>query len=145
MHYSGKKKTHTDKNVVIVNRKAKRIAYLSQTYAGTAHDKKIADHEHITYPKHTKLYKDTGFKVYEPHVKQTLQPQKAAAQSTHASNRRLSRIRVEVEHAICGAKRSRCVKDVGRNLRDDFPDSAMCIACGLHNLRADCRKRRLKP
>jgi hypothetical protein len=85
MHYSGKKKTHTDKNVVIVNRKAKRIAYLSQTYAGTAHDKKIADHEHITYPKHTKLYKDTGFQGYEPHVKQTLQLKKAAAQSTHAS------------------------------------------------------------
>lgn len=76
LHYSGKKKTHTDKNIVISNAKTKRVDFLSQTYPGIAHDKKIADHESIHYPRHTTLYKDTGFQGYEPNVKRTLQPKK---------------------------------------------------------------------
>lgn len=77
LHYSGKKKTHTDKNVVISNAKTKRVGYLSQTYPGTAHDKRIADHEAIRYPPTATLYKDTGFQGYEPAVKLTRQPKKA--------------------------------------------------------------------
>jgi hypothetical protein len=56
----------------------------------------------------------------------------------------LSRIRVRVEHAIAGVKRSRIVKDICRNTKDNLSDMAMEIACGLHNLRVDHRKRRLK-
>ena len=61
LHYSGKKKTHTDKNVVIVTLPRKRIDFLSQTYVGKTHDKKIADTEGIAYPPGAILYKDTGF------------------------------------------------------------------------------------
>src|SRR5439155_25060877 len=61
LHYSGKKKTHTDKNVVIMQLPRKRVSYLSQTYAGKVHDKKIADSEDISYPPEAVLYKDTGF------------------------------------------------------------------------------------
>ena len=32
LHYSGKKKTHSDKNIVIVNEPSNRIGFLSQTY-----------------------------------------------------------------------------------------------------------------
>jgi hypothetical protein len=49
-----------------------------------------------------------------------------------------------VEHAISGVKRSRVVKDVLRNTKDEFSDWAMEIACGLHNLRVQVRKRRLR-
>jgi hypothetical protein len=77
LHYSGKKKTHTDKNVVISNATTHRVGYLSQTYPGTAHDKRIADHEAIRYPPTATLYKDTGFQGYEPMVKLTRQPKKA--------------------------------------------------------------------
>jgi hypothetical protein len=45
-----------------------------------------------------------------------------------------------VEHAIAGVKRSRTVKDVLRNTKDDFSDLVMVIACSLHNLRVDHRK-----
>jgi len=79
LHYSGKKKTHSDKNVVIANTKTKRIGYLSQTYAGKTHDKKIADQESIVYPRGTKLGKDTGFQGYEPPGCQTYQPKKSRA------------------------------------------------------------------
>lgn len=75
--YSGKKKTHCDKNVVIVQAKSKRVGFLSQTYAGKTHDKKIVDSEPITYPPDTILSKDTGFQGYEPAGVQTQQPKKS--------------------------------------------------------------------
>ena len=77
LHYSGKKKAHSDKNVVIANRRTKRVGYLSPTYAGKTHDKKIADHERITYSRRANLHKDTGFQGYEPDVAQTYQPKKS--------------------------------------------------------------------
>lgn len=75
--YSGKKKIHSDKNVVIATAKKKRISFLSQTYPGKTHDKKVADTENISYPKHIALYKDTGFQGYEPNVRKLYQPKKS--------------------------------------------------------------------
>lgn len=77
--YSGKKKSHTDKNVIIATIKKKRVSYLSQTYPGRTHDKKVADQENISYPKHIRLHKDTGFQGYEPAVQKTFQPKKSLA------------------------------------------------------------------
>ena len=56
-------------------------------------------------------------------------------------NRKLSRVRVRVEHALAGVKRPRSVKDVLRNTKEDFSDLAMTAACGLHNLRLQCRRK----
>ena len=56
-------------------------------------------------------------------------------------NRKLSRVRVRVEHALAGVKRSRGVKDVLRNTKEGFSDLAMIAACGLHNLRLECRRK----
>ena len=50
LHYSGKKKAHTDKNVLVVNTVSQRILFLSDTRAGTVNDKRIADEEELTYP-----------------------------------------------------------------------------------------------
>src|SRR5438874_2850047 len=61
LHYSGKKKAHTDKNVVVVNARSRRVGYLSGTYAGKTHDKKVAEGEGIRYPRQSRLLKDTGF------------------------------------------------------------------------------------
>jgi len=74
--YSGKKKTHCDKNVVIVQAKSKWVGFLSQTYAGKTHDKKIVDSEPIAYPPDARLSKDTGFQGCEPAGVQTQQPKK---------------------------------------------------------------------
>jgi hypothetical protein len=79
LHYSGKKKTHSDKNVVIVNTKSRRVGYLSPTHPGKIHDKKLAEQEQITYSRQALLHKDTGFQGYEPQVKQTHQPKKSPA------------------------------------------------------------------
>ena len=81
LHYSGKHKTHSDKTIVVVNAKTKRVGYLSQTYAGKVHDKKIVDAEPIDYPPDSILYKDTGFQGYEPKVQRTHQPKKSPARA----------------------------------------------------------------
>lgn len=60
------------------------------------------------------------------------------------SNRTLSQIRIRVEHALCGVKRSRCVKDTLRNTQHAYSDHFMQNATGLHNLRVQYRKRPLR-
>ena len=82
LYYSGKKKAHSDKNIVIANRRSKRVGYLGPTRAGETHDKKMADEEQIAYPHETVLHKDTGFQGYEPNVLQTRQPKKSRVART---------------------------------------------------------------
>jgi len=82
LFYSGKKKIHSDKNVIIATAKRKRVSFLSQTYPGKTHDKKVADLENISYPKHMALYKDTGFQGYEPQVRKLYQPKKSRARKS---------------------------------------------------------------
>jgi len=77
LHYSGKKKAHSDKNVVIVNAHSQRVGYLSGTYAGKTHDKRVAEGEAIRYPRQSTLLQDSGFQGYEPRVRQTCQPKKS--------------------------------------------------------------------
>lgn len=79
LHYSGKKKLHSDKNVVIVQTRSRRVGYLSPTHAGKTHDKKVADHEQIAYPRRAVLHKDTGFQGYEPKVAESRQVKKSRA------------------------------------------------------------------
>jgi hypothetical protein len=79
LYYSGKKKIHSDKNLVIATAKRKRVSFLSQTYPGKTHDKKVADTEEISYPDHITLHKDTGFQGYEPNVRRLCQPKKSLA------------------------------------------------------------------
>ncbi len=78
LYYSGKKKTHTDKNVLVAGAADGQVLFLSGTYPGKTHDKRIADEEQLTYPPGTILYKDTAFQGYEPPVQQTCQAKKAA-------------------------------------------------------------------
>jgi hypothetical protein len=76
-HYSGKKKAHTDKNILLANSHTRKVVYLSPTESGKKHDKKIADENGIRYPHIATLGKDTGFQGYEPQGVITLQPKKS--------------------------------------------------------------------
>lgn len=76
-HYSGKKKTHTDKNLVVSNAHSQKVVYLSPTLSGSVHDKKLADEAAIAYPPHATLSQDTGFQGYAPPAVLTLQPKKS--------------------------------------------------------------------
>jgi hypothetical protein len=76
-HYSGKKKTHTDKNILLINETTRKVVYLSPTVAGKTHDKKAADAAEIASPTNATLDKDTGFQGYEPERVLTTQPKKS--------------------------------------------------------------------
>jgi hypothetical protein len=73
---SGKKKTHTDKNRLLVNETTSTVVSLGPTVAGKTHDKKAADEAKMTAPRHATLDKDTGFQGYEPEGVLTQQPKK---------------------------------------------------------------------
>ena len=140
--YSGKKKRHSIKNNLITERRTRKIKGLSTTCEGKKHDKKLADEQAPPFPKGSKLWKDTGFQGYEPEGVTTLQPKKKPkggelTPQEKEANRRISRVRVRVEHSIAGVKVFRVTRDVYRNLRTDFEDMVMETACGLHNLRSD--------
>lgn len=142
--YSGKKKRHTVKNVVITDRRTRKIKALSRTRAGKTSDKRTADEEDYHFPARSKLYKDTGFQGYEPPKVRTYQPKKRPRKGEltskeKATNQAISRIRVLVEHSIGGAKVFHIARDVFRNRRADYIALSFETACGLHNLRCDYR------
>ena len=139
-HYSGKKKTHTDKNLVLVNTQTDQVIYLGPTCPGKTHDKRMADEVEVNYPNGTTVGKDTGFQGYEPRHTVTQQCKKkpkgrALSDADKFLNRILSGVRIRVEHVIAGVKRCRIVKDTFRNTKEDFADLVMEVACALHNLR----------
>lgn len=131
--------------MIITNEQNRTVVYLSQTYPGKTHDKKIAEQEAIQYPVHSTLTKDTGFQGYEPPGVWTLQPKKKPKGKMLGtvdllSNRFIASSRIKIEHVLASVKRSRIVKDVLRNTQDGFSDLVMQIACGLHNLRVSFRQ-----
>lgn len=141
--YSGKKKAHRKKNLLISSER--RVVYLGPTSCGSVHDKKLADQSGLTYPADALLLKDTGFQGYEPAGTETLQPRKKPrGRELHpiekTINQVISRVRVGVEHAIGGVKRCRIVADTFRNWREGLVDEVMLAASGLHNLRALTRQ-----
>jgi DDE superfamily endonuclease len=138
------KKTHTDKNVVLVNTHSRKVVYLSKTELGKKHDKKVTDEAAIAYPPNATLGKDTGFQGYEPPGVLTWQPKKKPkghdlSVADWFVNQLLSSGRIVVEHSLSGVKRCRIVKDVLRNTKAGFSDVVMEVACALHNLRVDFR------
>ena len=143
-YYSGKKKTHTVKNNVIVGATDRKVKYLSGTCEGKKSDKRLCDEENPTFPEEVILYKDRGFQGYEPEGADTRQPKKKPrggdlSVEEKVENAVISGVRIVVGHVISGVKRCRIVKDVFRNTKKGFCDLVMDIACGLHNFRTECR------
>jgi hypothetical protein len=60
-HDSGKKKAHTEKNVLLINAYTNKVVSLSPTVAGQTHDQKAVDEAALVSPVHSTLDKDTGF------------------------------------------------------------------------------------
>lgn len=140
-NYSGKKKRHTRKNLIMSDRK-KRIGFLSKTTEGRQHDFSILKTLRLPecIPKQVKQHVDLGFKGYEKQYPlhslsmPVRKPRtKELSPTVKEQNARQSRIRVLVEHAIGGVKRFRITTDVFRNRLKDFDDLAILIASGLWN------------
>jgi len=138
--YSGKKKTHTKKTVIMTDEN-KRILLATQTKSGRRHDKRLADKtslfEHI--PEAVTLRCDTGFQGIQKQRLNTMIPKKAKRGSPLSGedkqeNKVIAGLRVIVEHAIGGIKRFKAFSDIFRNKKAFLEDRLLLVACGLWNL-----------
>ncbi len=141
LDYSGKKKAHTRKNIV-VNDEKRKILILTPTVKGSMHDKKIYDKYGLgdTIPKEVTQWVDTGFqgiaKDYDVDVqmpKKNTKKKKLTFEEKE-NNKTVAGIRIISEHAIGGIKRMRSVSDVYRNRRGNTDDKLMLISAGIWNL-----------
>ena len=137
------------KNTLIIDIEERLVRYLSHTFAGRIHDKRMCDEEDYTFPPGCVLLKDTGFQGFEPDNVWTYQPKKKPrnqelSAADKAENTMISRIRILVEHVIAGVKRCRIVHEVFRNTKAQCDDLVMEIACGLHNFRTTLRYNALE-
>jgi hypothetical protein len=104
------------------------------------HDKKICDEQPLIFPKGINVWQDTGFVGHNPKGVNIRMPRKKPkgkelTDEQKQENQEISRFRVLVEHAICGAKRCRIIKERLRCHKFEFDDLIMELACGLHNFR----------
>ena len=59
------KKTHDVKNNIL-STPERRILWISKTYDGSVHDKKICDEQPIGFHQDNTLWQDTGFLGHKP-------------------------------------------------------------------------------
>lgn len=135
--YSGKKKRHTIKNLLIVTLTG-LIVWLSPTYGGCTHDKKMADESDL--PETLKLLADLGFQGLQKQIEDLLMPfkkekGKSLSDSKKLCNKILSSIRVKVENVIGSVKSFRMVKDTCRLRSMEMKDMIFQAACALHNFK----------
>lgn len=139
--YSGKKKIHTRKNVIITNQK-KEVLYLSPTTGGRKHDFNITKNELIpqNLPPGIPTYADTGFQGIKDLVKNPdniFIPKKKPRNSQLTADEKetnsiISSIRIKIEHVIAGIKRFNCLSHIFRN-KKGLDDKFILIASGLWN------------
>ena len=116
------------------------VLYLSPTYPGSVHDKKICDLEQVEFLKKTMVMMDLGFLGLASDTAQIILPYKKKKNQTlnmqqEQWNAWVSKIRVKVEHIIASIKIFRKVKEKFRGRLFAREDRVMLIACGLHNLK----------
>jgi hypothetical protein len=120
------------------------VCFLSHTAEGNASDKSLAELADYPLPAGSCLYQDKGFQGFYLQDVTIVQPKKTPSGGEltppeKAMNRRISSIRIRIEHAIGGVKRYRIVKDTIRLLKDGLRDAVMETCCGLHNFRLQYR------
>ncbi len=127
------------KNVLLINA-ALTILFLSGTYAGSTHDKRIADATPYPLPTGSRLLQDLGFLAFTLDHVEIIMPTKkprgrALTRAQKAANRRIARRRVRIEHVNSSVKRCRIVKDRIRLWKEGVRDLVMDLCCALHNFR----------
>ena len=141
-HYSGEKKRHTRKNLVLINDK-KKILLITPTKHGRVHDKKMADKNMIAsrLPEAVSLLVDSGFQGIQKQHHNTLMPKKkprgdSLTEAEKAWNSLISSTRMKVEHAIGGIKRFNAISSIFRN-KKGLDDQLVHICSGLWNLELE--------
>ncbi len=127
------------KNLLLINA-ALTIVFLSETYPGSTHDKRIADATPYPLPAGCRLLQDLGFLAFALPEVEVIMPTKkprgrALTRAQKVANRRLARRRARIEHVNSSVKRCRIVHDISRLRKVGVRDLVMEICCALHNFR----------
>ena len=127
------------KNVLLINA-ALTILFLSETYAGSIHDQRIADATPYPWPAGSRLLQDLGFLAFTRAQVEIIMPTKKPrgrplTRAQNRANRRIARRRVRIEHVNSRVKRCRIVHDLCRLRKAGVRDLVMEVCCALHNFR----------
>jgi hypothetical protein len=127
------------KNVLLINA-ALTILFLSDTYPGSTHDKRIADATPYPLPAGSCLLQDLGFLAFTLDQVEIIMPTRKPrgrplTRVQKAANRRIARRRVRIEHVNSSIKRCRIVHDTNRLRKAGVRDLVMEVCCALHNFR----------
>lgn len=152
--YSGKKKHHTIKSLIISNAK-QQILFLSPLFGGCEHDfNMMKDQFNPSFPwfSSVKVFLDLGFlgadkiypssNIYLPHKKprkSKKNPSPTLTETQKAENRDHSSKRVIVENAIGGMKHFHCLAHRIRNQSITLIDQFFSLSAGLWNFRISSR------
>jgi hypothetical protein len=127
------------KNLLLINA-ALLILFLSDTYTGSTHDKRMADATPYPLPAGSRLLQDLGFLAFTLPQVEVIMPIKkprgrTLTRAQKAANRRIARRRVRIEHVNSSVKRCRIVHETNRLRKVGVRDLVMEVCCALHNFR----------
>ncbi len=140
---SGKKKRHTLKTQIFIERKTGQILEVFPPFPGSWHDYKIFKKTKIgeKLPRDKPCYLDKGYQGAQkdyPNLNLFI-PQKAnrwhkLTEKDKLQNKLLNKIRVKVEHSILKCKRFKILKDIYRHSLKDYHQRFQIIA-GIINFQ----------
>jgi DDE superfamily endonuclease len=127
------------KNVLLVNAPL-TILFLSDTYGGRVHEKRIAEATPYPLPAGSRLLQALGcFACTLPQVEILMPTKKPRGQELtreqQRTNQALHHRRLRSEHVHSSVKRCRIVKDRIRLWKAGVRDLVMELCCALHNCR----------
>lgn len=144
--YSGKKKAHTVK-ALVVSGPDKKIEGLTDAYVGSSHDFSMFKDEKLgdDLPSKTPVYVDTGFEgIFGEAPQANIRKPKKKKKGRKLNggemlgNRMISKERVKVEHSIGGLKKFRIASDKFRGI--NFSNTEVFkVTSGLWNLQVEKR------
>lgn len=142
LHYSGKKKMHTVKNLAFTDSK-RYIHYLSSTYEGSIHDKTILDDLKLEESP-LNILADLGFMGADKEIPNIILPYKKPKNAELSGlkkeiNKGISSLRVVVEHAFAGVKRLKITTIKTRLKSYNIRHRIFVVASAIHNLRVKFR------
>jgi hypothetical protein len=116
------------------------ILFLSETSAGSTHDKRIAEMTPYPLPAGSRLLQALGLLALTLPQVEVIMPTKkprgrALTRAQKAANRRLARRRVRIAHVNSSITRCRIVHDTCRLRKAGVRDLLMEVCCALHNFR----------
>lgn len=147
-YYSGKKKKHTVKTQLMVNKKGEILYKSDHHKEGRQHDYMVYKEEHLQTPQDVKKYLDLGYVGIErdfPSANAVLPIKKKRNRSQLTKreklyNKRHRRQRVVVEHTICRIKKFGVMGTKYRNRLKRY-DAMSDIVSGLINYRIKYNNR----